>query len=260
MPREKHFHFLYNSFGIYTRIILVCVCNVTGIDIYYSKRISLHKWCCLYRPAVSWQLKAVVVVVVAVVAVCQTRRVLHPCPYQYHGSMGHPVGWQLPHVGCQDTQGYCLVIMGTTAWVCCQVTGVVAVQTREFEAAQTENQEVLHLAEAISQILPLMVKRCKAVLPKLISRYGRKLPTFCHLWLIYRHICKAPLMRGLLHVKFTTDFINLNKITLDWALLQVASFGCTRWQLLKNLTGFKNIRCSWRALPLKLGERIPNTH
>jgi hypothetical protein len=51
--------------------------------------------------------------------------------------------------------------MGTTAWGCYQVTGVVAVQTREFEAAQIESQEVPHLVGAISLILPLMVRDIK---------------------------------------------------------------------------------------------------
>jgi len=48
--------------------------------------------------------------------------------------------------------------MGTTAWDCCQVTGVVAAQIREFEAAQIESQEVPHLVGEISLILPLMVR------------------------------------------------------------------------------------------------------
>jgi hypothetical protein len=53
--------------------------------------------------------------------------------------------------------------MATTVWGCCQVTGVVAVQTQEFGAAQTESQEVPHLVGAISQIPLLMVNRYKAI-------------------------------------------------------------------------------------------------
>jgi hypothetical protein len=101
VPKEKSFHILYDLLGIHARIILVCVCDVPGIDVYCIRHISLDKCACLYRPVVSWQRKVlvvgvvvvvVVVAAVAVAAVCQTRRVLHPCPYQYHGSMGRHVG------------------------------------------------------------------------------------------------------------------------------------------------------------------------
>ena len=53
--------------------------------------------------------------------------------------------------------------MVTTAWGCCQVTGVVAAQTREFGAARTESLEVPLLVGAISQIPPRMVSRYKAI-------------------------------------------------------------------------------------------------
>jgi hypothetical protein len=182
---------------------------VIGIDIHCSSPTALHKHWCLYRPVVSWH-KVVVVLVVAEVAVCQTRRVSHPCPYQSHGSMGHHVGWQLPHVDCQDTQDYCLVIMGTTAWGCCQVTGVVAVQTQEFEAAQIENQEVPHLVGAISLILPLMVRDINLFQQ---SKYCIMIQSYQWyvLWVTYSYVCKVPLMRGLLNFKFTTKFTKLEQ-------------------------------------------------
>jgi hypothetical protein len=94
MPKEEMFPYSYISSGIYARmhflIISVGLKLASSVDILHNTSILVS------RPAGSWQHKVVVVVVVVavavVVAVCQTRRVLPPCPYQYHGSMGHHVG------------------------------------------------------------------------------------------------------------------------------------------------------------------------